>query len=137
VVPPIGRRKEKRDDIAPDGSEIRLIVGEGEGATKAGLCEVTLAAGEVSRPVRHQNVEEIWYVLEGTGHVWRSQRGEEKDKPVEVRPGDALTIPTLWHFQFRASSSGPLRFLCYTAPQWPGPDEARSVPKGALGEPTR
>jgi mannose-6-phosphate isomerase-like protein (cupin superfamily) len=111
------------DAIAPDGSEIYLRIGAPEGATRASLCEVRLAAGAVSRPVRHRSVEEIWYVLEGEGAVWRGAAGGEGEI-VTVRAGDALVIPTGWRFQFRAGPGAPLRFLCYTAPPWPGPDEA-------------
>jgi mannose-6-phosphate isomerase-like protein (cupin superfamily) len=123
------------DAIAPDGSEIYLRVGASDGATRASLCEVRLAAGAVSRPVRHRTVEEIWYVLEGEGDVWRSDATGQAGV-VTVRPGDALVIPTGWRFQFRAGPGAPLRFLCYTAPPWPGPDEAVPADPGGLGPPT-
>jgi mannose-6-phosphate isomerase-like protein (cupin superfamily) len=119
------------DAIAPDGSEITLRVGAPDGATRASLCEVRLRAGAVSRPVRHRSVEEIWYVLEGAGDVWRGGAGI-----VAVRPGDALVIPAGSSFQFRAGPGAPLRFLCYTAPPWPGPDEALPAEPGGLGLPT-
>ena len=70
-VPAVGRRAESSDTLAPDGSEIRLLLGEPEAATKASLCEVTLGAREVSRPVWHRSVEELWYVIKGVGRVWR------------------------------------------------------------------
>jgi mannose-6-phosphate isomerase-like protein (cupin superfamily) len=123
------------DAIAPDGSEIYLRVGSPEGATRAGLCEVRLPAGAVSRPVRHRSVEEIWYVLGGEGAVWRCAPGGEAGV-VTVRSGDALVIPTGWRFQFRAGPGAPLRFLCYTAPPWPGPDEAVPAEPGGLGPAT-
>lgn len=156
-VPPVARRAETPDTIAPDGSEIRLLAGTPQAATRASLCEVTLPPGQVSRPVWHQTVEEIWYVLEGAGDVWRcpppagtgasgitAATGSAGAPPaplpdvapVRVSPGDALVIPTNWRFQFRASSAGPLRFLCYTSPPWPGPDEAQSDETGGLGPPT-
>ena len=119
------------DAIAPDGSEIYLRVGPADGATRASLCEVRLGAGAVSRPVRHRSVEEIWYVLEGEGDVWRGAAGV-----VAVRPGDALVIPTGSSFQFRAGPAAPLRFLCYTAPPWPGPAEALPAEPGGLGPAT-
>jgi mannose-6-phosphate isomerase-like protein (cupin superfamily) len=134
-TPPIRRRREDRDAVAPDGSDIRLLIGKGEGATQASLCEVTIDGGLVSRPVAHRTVEEIWYVIEGRGQVWR-EAPETTEEPLDVRPGDALVIPTGWQFQFKASESGPLRFLCYTAPPWPGPDEALRVVRGRLGDAT-
>ena len=65
--PMIGHRGDSADVIAPDGSEIRLLVDQRHEATRASLVEVRLPAGAVSRPVWHRTVEEIWYVLEGQG----------------------------------------------------------------------
>ena len=149
-VPPTGHRSQQPDATAPDGSEIRLLIDQRHQATKASLCEVTLAAGQVSRPVWHQTVEEIWYVLEGRGSIWRSppasasQTGHQsQDTPQEtaeeivvVGPGDALTIPIGWSFQFSAGTETALRFLCYTNPPWPGSQEAQPAGIGGLGEAT-
>jgi mannose-6-phosphate isomerase-like protein (cupin superfamily) len=137
TMPPVGRRSEMTY-AAPDGAEIRILVGESERATAASLCEAMLNAGHTSRPVRHRHVEEIWYFLEGDGMVWRCPPGADPEavEPVAVHAGDALVIPAGWSFQFRASPDGPLRFLCYTAPPWPGPDEAAQAPPGGLGPPT-
>lgn len=123
------------DTLAPDGSEIRLLVDTRHLVQRASLCEVTLPAGQASRPVWHRRVEEIWYVLAGSGWVWRASpeaTDAEKDDAcvVEVEPGAALTIATGWRFQFRAAPDAALRFLCYTAPPWPGPDEAQPAANG-------
>jgi mannose-6-phosphate isomerase-like protein (cupin superfamily) len=117
---------------------VRSLVDHRHGATRASLCEVTLPADRVSRPVWHRRVEEIWYLLEGHGQVWRRPPGVDPDAvaPVPVAPGDALTIPVGWRFQFSAGPGGPLRFLCYTSPPWPGPDEAGLAEHGGLGEAT-
>jgi mannose-6-phosphate isomerase-like protein (cupin superfamily) len=136
--PPVGRRNPQADAIAPDGSEVRLLIDQRHQATRASLCEVTLAGGQVSRPVWHQRVEEVWYVLEGQGQVWRRPPGAEAASvaPVFVGPGDALAIPKGWRFQFSAGGNGALRFLCYTTPPWPGPEEAQPAEHGGLGEAT-
>jgi mannose-6-phosphate isomerase-like protein (cupin superfamily) len=121
--------------VAPDGSEIRLIAGAPQGATRASLCEATLAAGKTSRPVRHRSVEEIWMFTEGEGRVWRCPPDADPSSvaAIGVRAGDALVIQTGWAFQFQASAAGPLRFLCYTSPPWPGDDEAQPAAAGGLG----
>lgn len=106
------------DYLAPDGSEIRLLPEMGGG----GLCHCTLPAGRTSAPVRHPHVEELWYVLEGEGEVWRRHRDGEAT--VAVAPGTSLTIPPGTAFQFRATGPGPLRLLIVTMPPWPGPQEA-------------
>ena len=132
---PVGRANTDSDTIAPDGSEIRFLIDKRNAARKASLVEVTLAAGQVSRPVWHRTVEEIWYILEGRVQVWRCPPGETPEPldSVALGPGDALVIPTDWQFQFSANPSGPLRFLCYTSPPWPGSEEAQAAEFGGLG----
>ncbi len=136
--PPVARRAAAPDTFAPDGSEIRYLIAAEQAAARASLVEVRLPAGQASRPVRHRSVEEIWYVLEGRGEVWRcpSEADPASVPAVEVRPGDALVIPTRGRCQFRASVAAPLRFLCYTSPPWPADDEAQPAERGGLGEPT-
>ena len=137
AVPMVGRRS---DDavIAPDGSAVRLLLTQEHGATRCSVVEVTIPAGEVSRPVRHHTVEEVWYVVNGEGEVWRCPPDTPPSavEPVSVAPGDALTIPTGWSFQFKAGGRAGLRFVCVTIPAWPGMDEAEEVRHGGLGPPT-
>jgi mannose-6-phosphate isomerase-like protein (cupin superfamily) len=117
------------DAIAPDGSEITLLVTD---ARRASLVEVRLPAGATSLPVRHRTVEEIWYFTAGAGRVWR-RAPDGAETVSEVTPGGRLVIPTGWAFQFQAAAGADLRFLCYTSPPWPGDDEAVPSPPGGLG----
>ena len=120
------------DATAPDGSAIYFKVGDGD---RASLVEVRLAAGAVSRPVRHRTVEEIWYVTAGQGRVWRCPPEGGPGETLEVHVDDALRIPIGWAFQFAAGAT-ELRFACFTSPAWPGPGEADPVAAGGLGPPT-
>ncbi len=135
---PVARRNPDPDATAPDGSEIRLLIDDRHAARRASLVEVTLPAGQVSKAVWHRTVEEIWYILEGSGQVWRCPPTSRPNSclPEPLSPGDALTIPTGWRFQFSANPDGPLRFLCHTTPPWPGEDEAQPAGAGGLGEGT-
>ncbi|HEU0022680.1 MAG TPA: cupin domain-containing protein [Dehalococcoidia bacterium] len=137
-IPPLGLRSEQPDTTAPDGSEIRCLIDHRHWARGASMVEVTLPPGQVSRPVWHRTVEEVWYILEGWGQVWRCPPNTEAPTvdSLTVKPGDALIIPTGWRFQFGSSQSGPLRFLCVTIPPWPGPDEAQPADFGGLGTAT-
>jgi mannose-6-phosphate isomerase-like protein (cupin superfamily) len=110
------------DVLAPDTSEIRLLVS----TTRGSLAHGTLPPGRVSLAIAHRTVEEVWYVTAGQGQVWRQQDGHEL--VVDVAPGTALTIPTGVHFQFRATGSEPLCFVLWTMPPWPGEQEAVRVP---------
>ncbi len=138
MVPPPTRRAALPDATAPDGSEIRLLADARHSAVKSSLVEVVLPAGQVSRPVYHRTVEEIWYILEGEGQVWRCPPDADGTSvpPQQVSPGEALVIPTGWRFQFAAGPEASLRFLCHTTPPWPGEDEAVPAGYGGLGEPT-
>jgi len=113
---------EAYDVLAPDASEIRLLVGMARGS----LAHGTLAPGRVSLAIAHRTVEEAWYVTGGRGQVWRKQGDHEV--VVDVGPGTALTIPTGVHFQFRTTGPEPLTFVMCTMPPWPGEQEAVRVP---------
>ena len=138
-IPPLGHRSVNPDVTAPDGSEIRLLIDHRHSAVGASMVEVTLPAGQVSRPMYHRTVEEVWYLLQGSGQVWRCPPGVAEPSlvpPLPVEQGDALVIPTGWRFQFSADESSDLRFLCVTMPPWPGDQEAQPAYTGALGPPT-
>jgi mannose-6-phosphate isomerase-like protein (cupin superfamily) len=113
---------EKYNYLAPDGSEIRLLPGMQGGS----LCHCTLPAGKTAAAVAHKTVEEIWYILQGEGEVWRKLGEQAEVTP--VHSGISLTIPLGTHFQFRNTGSEPLCILITTMPPWPGDGEAYSVP---------
>ncbi len=113
---------EDYDTLAPDGSEIRLL----SSTTRGSMVHCTLNPGEVSLPVAHRTVEEVWYVIQGTGQMWRKYGDDERVD--DVAPCVSLSIPVGAHFQFRNTGRGPLRILIVTMPPWPGEDEAYRVP---------
>ena len=109
---------EHPDDIAPDGSLVRVLAGLPAGSSG----HFELAAGTVSAPVVHRTVSEIWFVVGGRGTIWRSQDGQRAD--LELVPGVSLTIPVGTSFQFRSHGPGPLLIFGVTMPPWPGAGEA-------------
>ena len=123
------------------GSEIRLLADQRHAATKSSMVEVTLPAGQVSRPVYHRTVEEIWYILEGEGHVWRcppidmpplslSSHVARATTAGLSSPGDTLVIPTGWRFQFAAVSKRLRCGFCATRRRR-GPARTRPCPRSA------
>ena len=86
------------------------------------MAHFELPAGAVSHAVTHRTVEEIWFVVSGTGSIWRRQGGVERIDP--LAPGTSLTIPLGTAFQFRAEAGSALAFVAITMPPWPGMDEA-------------
>jgi mannose-6-phosphate isomerase-like protein (cupin superfamily) len=104
--------------IAPDGSEVRVLLGLAGG----GFAHFRLAPGAVSIAVRHRTVEEIWYVISGRGQIWRKTMTDEEITDLE--PELCVTIPVGTHFQFRSVGLEPLDVIAVTMPPWPGADEA-------------
>jgi mannose-6-phosphate isomerase-like protein (cupin superfamily) len=109
------------DAIAPDGSEVRILLR----LTRGSMAHFELAPGETSAAVAHRTVEEIWFFLRGRGEMWRKQN--DREEVVSVDPGVCLTIPVGTHFQFRSLGPEPLAALGVTMPPWPGENEAYQV----------
>jgi len=115
------RLPSRPDAVAPDGSDVRILLGLDRG----GMAHFELAPGETSVAVVHRTVEEIWFFVGGRGEMWRA--GEAREEVVAVEPGMCLTIPLGTRFQFRALGEEPLAAIGVTMPPWPGEDEAVSV----------
>lgn len=113
-----------RTVVAADGSDVRVLL-----ALKGGsMAHFSLQAGQIASAVTHRTVEEVWYVVEGRGEMWRKQGGVEET--ITLAPGICLTIPLGTHFQFRAAADQALGAVCVTMPPWPADpaaDEAVSV----------
>jgi mannose-6-phosphate isomerase-like protein (cupin superfamily) len=111
----------ERDQVAPDGSDVRVLLGLRGG----GMAHFELPPGQTSTATTHKTVEEIWFFLSGRGEMWRKKEGHEEI--VAVDAGLCLTIPRGTHFQFRSFGYEPLAAIGVTMPPWPGKDEATIV----------
>lgn len=112
---------DEKDVIAPDGSEVRVLLGLPRGS----MAHFQIGPGEVSRAIAHRTVDEIWFVLHGRGEMWRKQG--EQEQSVSLEPGVCLSIPVGTRFQFRCLGEAPLQVVGVTMPPWPGEQEAYSV----------
>lgn len=108
----------ERDAVAPDGSDVRILLGLKGG----GMAHFSLAPGATSRAVTHRTVEEIWFFVSGQGEMWRKQ--DTNEQVVEVYPGVCLSIPLGTSFQFRCTGKDTLEAIGITMPPWPGEEEA-------------
>jgi mannose-6-phosphate isomerase-like protein (cupin superfamily) len=118
------------DVIAPDGSEVRVLLPLGAGS----MAHFRLPAGRTSLAVHHRTVEEIWYVVAGMGEMWRFDGAAEEI--TALSPGTCLTIPVGITFQFRSLGEDPLEVVGVTMPPWPGDGEAEVVDGKWQGSPT-
>lgn len=109
------------DTIAPDGSEIRFLPQLGGGS----MVHCRVPVGITTRAVRHRTVEELWYILSGTGEIWRGRDSWNQVDPLVA--GTAVTIPLGVHFQFRNTGQVPLDIVIVTMPPWPCMEEAERV----------
>lgn len=107
--------------LAPDGSEVRVLLAAAGGS----MAHFRLQPRQVAKAVRHRTVDEIWYVLDGHGALWRAWDGQAET--VALSPGVCIAIPVGTTFQFRALDAEPLDILGVTMPPWPGAEEAEFV----------
>lgn len=106
---------------APDGARVCALLALQRGS----MAVFELEPGEVSAPVRHRSVEELWYVLSGEGEMWR--RDAVGEAVVSLQAGLCLSLPLGTDFQFRCLGGATLRAVAVTLPPWPGADEALAV----------
>ena len=59
------RISDRRDAVAADGSDVRILLGLDGG----GLAHFELAPGLTSIAVTHRTVEEIWHIVGGRGRI--------------------------------------------------------------------
>ncbi|HLO60188.1 MAG TPA: cupin domain-containing protein [Bacteroidales bacterium] len=109
------------DAIAPDGSDVRILLGLKGG----GMAHFELPPNQISKAVTHRTVEEIWYIIAGRGQMWRKLN--EIEEIVDLYPDICITIPLGTRFQFRSFGYEPLSAIGVTMPPWPGEDEAIMV----------
>jgi mannose-6-phosphate isomerase-like protein (cupin superfamily) len=94
-----------------DGSTIRSLLDLTNAPVQnQSLAEASLPTGCATQRHYHKRSEELYFILDGTGHM-------EIDGAVrEVAPGDAILIPpSAWH---QITAVRPLRFLCMCSPPY-------------------
>ena len=99
--------------ITKDGSEIRELLSYRNSVIRhQSLAEARLPAGGATTPHRHEQTEEIYYILEGRGDM------RVADREFEVGPGDAIAIPPGAVHQITNVGFTVLKFLCCCAPPY-------------------
>lgn len=104
--------------IAPDGSHVRVLLGLQGGS----MAHFELPANSVAKAVTHRTIEEIWFITQGRGQMWRRQGLHEE--VVDLAPGLCISIPLGTCFQFRSMPDEAVSAVAITMPPWPGDGEA-------------
>lgn len=105
------------------GSEIRpLIDRTSSGITQCSLAEEVLPPGHAVTPHHHQQLEEIYYIVTGSGMM---TVGSEQQ---EVGPGDAIYIPRGHSHTLENTGNEPIRLLVACGPAFFYEDEIRDTP---------
>ena len=123
----MGRARRESDApevTAPDGSSVRPLARTDRGS----MATFRLRPGQVAAAVVHRTVDELWYVAEGSGWLWRRAPDEgaieSAGELTRLEPGVSVDLPVGTAFQFRASDDDELVVVGVTMPPWPGEDEA-------------
>lgn len=100
------------------GSEIRLLVDRTTSkVTQCSLAEETLLPGQAVTPHHHRELEEIYYILSGSGVM---TVGDEKR---EVAAGDAIYVPRRSRHTLENTGAEPIKLLLVCGPAFFYEDE--------------
>jgi mannose-6-phosphate isomerase-like protein (cupin superfamily) len=89
------------------------------------MVHCTLPAMFVTRAGKHRSVEELWYVVQGEGMLWRRNAREEREERLVAGMSFTLVAGTM--FQVRNDGSEPMMCIIVTMPPWPGAHEWEAV----------
>lgn len=115
------RLPDNPDAKSPAGADIRFLMDGNTG----NMIHSTVPPHQVNRATVHATVSEFWYILEGSGEIWRNDGVETG--VTTLTPGTAIDIPVGTAFQYRNVSDEDLKFICIAMPPWPGDSEATYV----------
>lgn len=107
-------------EIAPDGSNVRPLLRFPAGS----MARFEFSSGQVSHAVRHPALDELWYVITGSGEIWRQQ--DEVSTVERLEPGTCISIPRNTAFQCRVDYAG-MTVIAITLPAWSGDVNAIAV----------
>jgi mannose-6-phosphate isomerase-like protein (cupin superfamily) len=97
---------------SPSGkTEIRVLPNLASGE----ITHATIGGRETSSPAYLDSLHEFFFVLTGSGQLWRSDGSISE--LVELRPNRCMSIPPAVNFQYQ-SNEEPMTFLVVVAPRW-------------------
>ena len=107
----IVNRRNAKILLTPHGSEIRPLIDRTSASiTQCSLAEETLPPGHSVTPHYHEVLEEIYYILSGTGVM---TVGNEQQS---VKAGDAVYIPKQQRHTLTNTGAEPMQLLLVCGP---------------------
>jgi mannose-6-phosphate isomerase-like protein (cupin superfamily) len=107
----IVNREDSKILHTPHGSEIRPLIDRTTSpVTQCSLAEETLPPGKSVTPHHHEVLEEVYYILSGTGVM---TIGDERR---EVSAGDAIYIPRLQRHTLTNTGDEEMKLLLICGP---------------------
>ena len=104
--------------VGPDRAIIReLAASRNSSARKQSLAEVTIPVGGTVVEHFHKTIEELYYILTGTGLM------KIEDEVREVGPGDTVIILPGQRHKITNNGQAPLVFLACCSPEWTAEDQ--------------
>lgn len=104
---------EAPDSSSPEGgAEIRYLLNSKGGDLTHAVCP----AGELAPTHELPELDEAYFVLGGSGEIWR--RHQKWEGITALRPGRFVWMPRGTQFQYRASQGASLVFLVAVLPSW-------------------
>ena len=98
------------DAKSPAGADIRFRMD----GTTGNMIHSTVPPKQINRAAVHETVSEFWYILEGSGEIWRKDGTDER--VTALTAGVSIDIPVGTSFQYRNVGDVPLKFICVTMP---------------------
>jgi len=107
----IVNRRESKILRTPHGSEIQPLIDRTTSPiTGCSLAEETLPPGASVTPHHHEVLEEVYYIIEGTGLMIVG------DEQREVGEGDAIYIPKNHRHTLTNTGAAPMKLLLVCGP---------------------
>ena len=96
-----------------DGSTIRELLHPGQhGNRNQSLAEAVIEAGHTTQLHRHNNSEELYHIIQGSGEMTLG------DQRFRVETGDTIAIPPGTPHKISNQGDTPLKILCCCAPAY-------------------
>ena len=80
------------------------------------MAHFRLGPRSVGRAILHEELEEIWYCVSGSGELWLSPNGDVNEHPILLGAGISFIVHRGVSFQLRNRADVAMNFIGVTMP---------------------